>query len=90
MTLKTVNWPNERAWDLVDDKDNGNVVMMGGPYSATSTFHYEQEDIGKSQYLNVHDKFDDGICCDRGQELFSAKMDDGVVVASGGAFRSAC
>jgi hypothetical protein len=65
------------------------TVMTGGPHSVTITFHYQQEDIGKSRCtLNVYDEYGDGICCDSGQGLFSAKI-DGVVVASGGAFRSA-
>jgi hypothetical protein len=89
MTLKTDYWPGETTWELVDDCDNGNVVMTGGPYSARNTFHYQQEDIGKSQYtLNVYDDWGDGICCENGEGLFSAKM-DGLVVASGGAFQSA-
>jgi hypothetical protein len=86
MTVNTDNYPSETRWELVDDCDNGNIVMQGGPYSSTSTQYIENSQVGESQFtLHVYDAYGDGLCCGYGQGSYSATM-DGVVVSSGGDF----
>jgi hypothetical protein len=86
MTVTTDNYPSETRWELVDDCDNGKIVMQGGPYTSAGTKYIENSQVGKSQFtLNVYDEFGDGLCCAYGQGSFSATM-DGVVVDSGGDF----
>jgi hypothetical protein len=85
MTVVTDDFPDETTWDLVDDCDNGNVVLSGGPYSAASTTYTEVLSInGTRQYtLTINDGYGDGICCEEGDGSFSATM-NGLGVGSGG------
>jgi hypothetical protein len=86
MTVNTDTYPRETRWELVDDCDNGNIVMQGGPYASRFTQYIEESKFGESQYtLNVYDTYGDGLCCGYGQGSYSATMDS-VVVSSGGDF----
>jgi hypothetical protein len=56
MTVFTDAFPGETTWQLVNDCDNGNVVMSGGPYSTSATTYIEESQIEESQYtLNIND-----------------------------------
>jgi hypothetical protein len=86
MTLKTDSYPAETTWQLVDDCDNGKVVMEGGPYSSPLTTYTEERELGESKYtLNVYDEYGDGMCCQFGQGSYSATMNS-IVVGSGEEF----
>jgi hypothetical protein len=82
-------YPIENSWELVDDCDDGKIVMQGGPYLSESalTQHIEEGQVGESQYtLNFFDEYRDGICCNFGQGNFSATIDNVVVGSSDGKF----
>jgi hypothetical protein len=86
LTVFTDNYPGETTWELVNDCDDGNVVLSGGNYSTKATTYVEESQIEQSRYtLNIYDSFGDGICCKEGQGYFSATM-DGFAVGDGGDF----
>ena len=100
MIVLTDNLPRETSWELVDNCDNGNVVMDGGPYLGANlhlTAFTQSADLPNSQYiLNVYDSYGDGMSeCYGGEPEangcgeFSLTIDGVEVVSGGGDFGSA-
>jgi hypothetical protein len=95
MTVNTDWFPEETSWELVDECDNGKIVMKGGPYrwpSSWTTF-IEESEVRRSQYtLNVYDSYGDGLCLgymNLGDGSFDGSFSatlDGLVVGSGACF----
>ena len=87
MTVTTDNYPAETTWSVVNDV-TGEVVMSGGPYSASGTTYTSSELVCANSgcfTLTVNDSYGDGLCCTLGNGGYSLSV-AGEVQASGGSF----
>lgn len=84
--IQTDWYPGETTWSLVDNCNGNAEVLSGGPYSNGSTLYSASASVPASMYtFQIYDSYGDGICCYWGEGGYTVK-ENGIEVASGGAF----
>lgn len=86
LIIKTDNKPEEMHWDVVDN-ESGETLLKGGPYSLPQSVHTHRACLASGSYtFNMHDSFNDGICCGNGRGFYSLYNDGVEVVDSNGQY----
>jgi flavin-binding protein dodecin len=84
------NYPGETTWEVTDG--NGAVWFSGGPYGNFPNGATVVENICLPDgcfTFTIFDSYGDGICCSYGNGSYTlTNLDNGMVIASGGAFNS--
>jgi hypothetical protein len=89
LTINLDNYPEETSWTITDA--NSNVVASGGTYGSQpdGSQVVEMACLVDGCYdFTIYDSYGDGICCSYGTGDYTLEDNNGVVVASGGAFGS--
>lgn len=69
--LVTDSYPAEIAWEIIDDCDDGNVVLSGSGYNQANTLFTQSTTVPFSKYtFTITDGFGDGICCAYGPGMY--------------------
>ena len=89
LNLLTDNYPGETTWTLVDDCNNGAVVLTGGPYATKASSFVTPDTLPRSKYtFTITDAESDGICCGQyGDGSYTVKWDN-AVIQTGGQFQA--
>ncbi|HYD90526.1 MAG TPA: T9SS type A sorting domain-containing protein [Flavobacterium sp.] len=85
--LHTDSFGGETTWELVDA--DGDEIYSGGPYGegAQEDYTYTFELDAEGCYtFTIYDQMGDGICCSWGTGSYSLLLENGTIIAEGGAF----
>lgn len=62
--ILTDGYPQETAWTIVDDCNDGALILSGSGYTTQNTLFTESTTVPFSKYtFTITDSFGDGICC---------------------------